>query len=102
MITGLGGTGPNSLASVSISDSWLNHQLPHPPTGFQLKKMLERAWKWSKIQREAADSMTTTWSEFSPGWKKMLIAYKKDKSKPNPFEEPNPGKRLPHKYDTAN
>lgn len=65
----------------------------HPPVGSQLKKMLERAWKSAGVQREAADSMAATWSEFSPGWKTMLAAYKKNnKSKPNPFEAPDPGK----------
>ena len=58
--------------------------------------MLERAWKWAKIQCEAADSMTTTWAEFVPSWEEMLLAYKNDKSKPNPFEEPDPGKRSPY------
>ena len=35
--------------------------------------------------------MTATWPEFVHSWKGMLAAYKEDKSKPNPFEEPSPG-----------
>lgn len=64
----------------------------HSPAGPQLKNMLERAIKWAKIQREAADSMTKTWVEYVPGWRRMLIAYKKDSSMPNPFRAPEPGK----------
>lgn len=54
--------------------------------------MLERALKWAKIQRDAAELMTDTWTEFVPGWRRMLDAYKQDHSIPNPFEEPNTGK----------
>jgi len=75
--------------------------ITHSFTGPQLKKMLENAWRWAKIQRDAADSMDATWPEFVPDWKKMLIAYKKDKSKPNPFKEPDPGKRILHRYDAS-
>lgn len=64
--------------------------------------MLERVWKWAAVQREVADSMTATWSEFAPSWEKMLLAYKKDKSKPNPFEESDPGKQFPCKYTLEN
>ena len=53
--------------------------------------MLKRACEWAKIQREAADSMTKAWPQAVSGWRKMLIAYKQDKSKPNPFEEPDIG-----------
>lgn len=61
-------------------------------TGTQLITMLKRANKWAKIQREAADSMTKAWPQLVPGWRKMLLAYKQDKSKQNPFEEPDIGK----------
>jgi hypothetical protein len=54
--------------------------------------MLGRAWKWAGIQREVADAMTHTWSEFVPEWRRSLSAYKRDRSKPNPFEEPDPSK----------
>ena len=54
--------------------------------------MLVRASKWAKIQRDAAEKMTDTWIECVPGWRRMLDAYKKDPSMPNPFEEPDPGK----------
>lgn len=60
--------------------------------GTQLKKMLERASKWAKIQREAADSMTAAWAQFVPGWKKMLRAFKRDRRQPNPFEAPEHGR----------
>ena len=66
----------------------------NPPIGSQLKNMLERAFKWAKIQWEAAESMNKTWIEFVPGWRKMLDTYKKDSSKPNPFKAPDPGKTL--------
>lgn len=36
--------------------------------------------------------MTLAWSQFVVGWRKMLLDYKKDQSKANPFEEPDPGK----------
>lgn len=57
--------------------------------------MLERAFKWAGIQREAAELMTKTWIEFVPGWRRMLVAYKKDSSMPNPFTVPDPGKTFP-------
>lgn len=55
--------------------------------------MLQRACEWAKTQRESADAMSEAWSQHVPGWRKMLLAYKQDKLKPNPFEEPDPGKR---------
>ena len=54
--------------------------------------MLKRASEWAETQREAAKSMSQALSRSVPGWRKMLLAYKQDKSKPNPFEEPDPGK----------
>ena len=36
--------------------------------------------------------MTRAWSQFVPGWRKMLSAHKWDRTKPNPFEEPDPGR----------
>lgn len=92
MITGLGGIGQSLLASVGTFCVWVKSELAHQPTGPQLKNMLERAFKWAKIQRDAAESMTETWIEFVPGWRRMLDAYKQDRSMPNPFEEPNTGK----------
>lgn len=92
MIIGQGGTGLSLLTSVSNPYRWMNYSCTYLPVGPQLKKMLERAWKGAKIQREVADSMTVTWSEFVPGWRKILAAYKKDSSNPNPFEEPDTGK----------
>ena len=60
--------------------------------GPQLKAMLKRASEWATIQRKSADAMTGAWYPYVPGWRGALLAYKKDKSKPNPFEEPDPGK----------
>jgi len=56
--------------------------------------MLKRASEWAKTQGEAADSMTRAWSRSVPRWRKMLLEYKKDNSKPNPFEEPDLGKSV--------
>ena len=53
--------------------------------------MLIRASESAKAQREAADSMSKAWHKSVPGWRKILLAYKQDNSKPNPFEEPDPG-----------
>ena len=39
-----------------------------------------------------ADSVTKAWSRYVPSWRKMLLKYKRDKSKPNPLEEPDPGR----------
>jgi hypothetical protein len=58
--------------------------------GTQLKDALERASNWAQVQRKAADLMTVAWPEFVPDWRKMLLAYKQDRSKPNPFAEPDP------------
>ena len=63
--------------------------------------MLERAYKWAKKQREAAELMTDAWITLVPGWKRMLDAYKKDMSMPNPFKEPDPGKTPSHWYVTS-
>ena len=43
---------------------------------------------------EAAYQMylNANWSRFVPGWRKMLREYKRDKLKPNPFEEPSSGR----------
>ena len=53
--------------------------------------MLTRALELAKAHREAANSMSKAWYKTVPGWRKMLLAYKQDNSKPNPFEEPDPG-----------
>lgn len=62
----------------------------HP--GNQLKTVLKRASEWAETQREAAKSMSQAMSRSVPGWRKTLLAYKQDKSKLNPFEEPDVGK----------
>jgi len=53
--------------------------------------MLIRASESAKAHREAANSMSKAWHKSAPGRRKLLLAYKQDKSKPNPFEEPDPG-----------
>ena len=58
--------------------------------------MLIRAVKWAEIQRAVADEMTVTWGAFVPKWSKTLHEYKRDKSKPNPFKELDPGKSFPY------
>ena len=60
--------------------------------GTQLKKALERSIEWAQVQRREADSITMAWARYVPGWRKMLVEYKRDKSKPNSFEEPDPGR----------
>lgn len=36
--------------------------------------------------------MTSAWAPFVSGWEEMLHAFKKDRSEPNPFEEPDTGR----------
>lgn len=60
--------------------------------GEQLRKTLKRAIKGAKLQREEADSIARAWEPFVSDWSKMLSAYKADKSKPNPFQEPQNGR----------
>lgn len=60
--------------------------------GVQLKKTLKRAIKGAKLQRKEANMMTHAWGSLVYEWRKMLRAYKKDQSNPNPFEEPQTGR----------
>lgn len=62
--------------------------------GTQLLAMLERACKWTKILRKAADLMTKAWPKAVPAWRRMLLAFKQANSNPNPFEEPDVGKAV--------
>ena len=49
---------------------------------------MEKAWKWSKAQREVANTLNASVSEgIVCKWQKMVSKYKQDKRKPNPFEE---------------
>jgi hypothetical protein len=102
MIIGTGGTGPSLLAFVSAPCKYVRHKVAHSPAGLQLRNMLERAYKWAKIQREVANSMTVTWSEFVPEWKRMLQKYKMKNTHPNPFEEPDPGKNSSRRHIIVN
>lgn len=54
--------------------------------------MLERAIEGAATQRKEADAMSLAWGTFVGGWRKMLKAYEQNKSNPNPFEEPDPGR----------
>ena len=57
-------------------------------TGTNLRKNLEKAWKWSKAQHEVANTLDASVSEGTVRkWQKMVSEYKQDKRKPNPFEE---------------
>lgn len=72
----------NSLCASSFSPVC---RLP----GEHLKKVLERAWKWSKSQRAVATSLGEAVSLHTlEVWQKMVEDYKADSSKPNPFIEP--------------
>ena len=58
-------------------------------TGSNLRKSVEKAWKWSKTQREVAKSLDEMVSESTLlEWEKIVVEYKQDRTKPNPFEEP--------------
>ena len=68
---------------------------PYLNTGTNLRKTLEKAWKWSKAQREVANTLNATVPEETVcKWQRMVEEYKQDKSKPNPFEEPEIGMSL--------
>jgi len=68
----------------------------HVNTGISLRKSVEKAWKWSKTQREVAKSLNEMVSEDTLlKWKNMVIDYKLDHTKPNPFEEPQTGTFFP-------
>ena len=78
------------MAFVSVL-VYITHGLTNIRLGTQLMKALERAVKGAKLHRKEADSITTAWAQFVPGWRKMLLNYKRNKKCPNPFEEPDPG-----------
>ena len=63
--------------------------------GIILRKTLEKAWKWSKAQREVATSLDATLSKGTLlRWRQMVAEFKKDPSAPNPFQETEAGKQL--------
>ena len=65
-------------------------------TGTNLQKTLQKAWKWSKAQREVANTLSASISEETVRrWQRMVADYKRDKSKPNPFEEREIGVSFP-------
>jgi hypothetical protein len=53
--------------------------------------MLKQASHWAEVQHEAAELFTLAWFQSVPSRRKMVATYNKDPSKPNPFEEPDPG-----------
>jgi hypothetical protein len=64
-------------------------------SGQQLKKNLEKAWVFSKVQRKNVDMLTDALDRTAvDAWTATLDAYYLDPSKPNPFEEPAPSKLL--------
>lgn len=89
MITGGAGTGARLSTLVRYL---LFHKImssTHVYTGVNLRKGVEKAWKWGKTQREVAKSFDGMVSEATLlEWKKIVVEYKQDHSKPNPFEEP--------------
>ena len=93
MTTGKGGTGERWFAFVSPKFCIIAS-----PTdlylGSQLMVMLERAIRGAEVQTRELTTMTHTWSKYVPKWRAMLADYKRNKSKPNPFQEPDPGKFL--------
>ena len=92
--TGVVGTGGrlSILVCHHFSDTLCHvHMLCHVcvNTGVALRKSVEKAWKWGKAQREVANSLDDLVSESTlQRWEQMVIEYKLDHKKPNPFEEP--------------
>ena len=57
--------------------------------GGHLKKVFERAWKWSKSQRAVATSLGEAVSpQTLQAWQKMVDDYNSDPKKPDPYTEP--------------
>lgn len=71
---------------------WFPFYLIDPSTtGPQLKKNLEKAWKWSKTQTKIATALTDALDpKLIDSWTAMLDAYYRGSSPINPFEEPLP------------
>ena len=64
----------------------------HENLGTNLRKTLEKAWKWSKTQREVAKTLNASISAGAvERWEKMVSDYKQDRRRPNPFEEHETG-----------
>jgi len=83
------GIGENSSILVSFLAILLSGPLSERLPGEQLKKVLERSWKWSKSQRAVATSLGEAVSPKTlEAWQKVVADYKADPSKPNPFAEP--------------
>lgn len=62
-----------------------------PLIGQQLKKNLEKAWKFSKIQKGVAAALTDALSsDVIDTWTTLMDAYYLDPLQPNPFEESTP------------
>lgn len=94
------------------SSSFLLRSSINDYSGVQLKKMLKRAIEWAKTQRKQAKAMTDAWPNLAPSWQATLRAYKRDQLKPkrdrsvpNPFEEPDCGMyacRCPYMFELNN
>jgi len=93
MLTGVAGTGGSLPVFVGVSLFTLLVTDTYFFTGERLKKNLEDAWKFAKIQD---DAVTTLSNALDPAaiiaWTAMMNAYHRDPSKPNPFKNPSPSK----------
>lgn len=64
-------------------------------TGQQLKKNLEKAWKFAKVQGNAAAALTDALDPtVVKSWTAMMDTYYCNPSRPNPFDEPAPSEFL--------
>jgi len=62
-------------------------------TGQQLKKNLEKAWKFAKVQGNIAATLTGALNPTAvESWQSMMEAFYLDAENPNPFEERVPCK----------
>ena len=87
-ITGGAGTGGKSSILVRYTLLSLAAPSTHTITGINLRKGVEKAWKWGKTQREVAKSLDGMVSEGTlRRWEKLVAEYRRDPSKPNPFKE---------------
>jgi len=89
--TTTGGAGTGGRLSIHVRHLSLPCTLSriHTNAGVSLRKSVEKAWKWGKVQREVANSLDEMVSKRTlQQWEEMVAEYKLDRTKPNPFEEP--------------